>query len=126
MVSRNPHQSWFPEMIEMLRAQWQPELTWEGLVHLRDRLDAELKRIRLERGIPIRAVGDIDRTLPCPICGRVGQPIGPRISVRAMILALKRFELADPVTVRNLERGWAEQRTLRGLDLYGGLEAEHP
>ena len=125
MAGGNPNQRWFPEMIEVLRTQWHPGLTWEELVLLRDQLDGELKRIRRDKGISCLPVRDIDRTKPCPKCGRIGQPTEPRISVRAMILALKRFEVADVLAVRSLERGWAKQRAEHGLDLYGSVEATH-
>ena len=76
MAGGNPNQRWFPEMIEVLRTEWHPGLTWEELVLLRDQLDGELKRIRRDKGIFSPPIRDIDRTKPCPKCGRIGQPTG--------------------------------------------------
>jgi hypothetical protein len=43
----------------------------------------------------------------------------PRVSVRAMILALGRFGIATRAKTTTLEREWAKYREKHGLDLYG-------
>ena len=74
-------------MIKRLRAQWHRGMSFEELAELRDELDATLQRIRFERKIrsPI---------LKCPQCGHVGRGAEPHVSVRAMILSLRRFGIA--------------------------------
>jgi hypothetical protein len=43
----------------------------------------------------------------------------PRVSVRAMILALGRFGITTRAKIKTLEREWAEYRDQHCLDLYG-------
>ena len=43
----------------------------------------------------------------------------PRVSVRAMILALSRYGLPTPAKAKTLERKWATYREQHGLDVYG-------
>jgi len=37
------HRTWFPEMIEMLRMEWNSRMSDQELISLRDRLDATLQ-----------------------------------------------------------------------------------
>ena len=63
--------------------------TWRSKMEIRPNIqDAMLQRIRFERHIrpPV---------LRCPRCGHVGEGAEPRVSVRAMILSLLRFGIAD-------------------------------
>ncbi len=41
------------------------------------------------------------------------------MSVRAMLLSLRRFEIESPEAVRSLEKMWADHRKAHDLDLYG-------
>jgi hypothetical protein len=115
---------WFPEMIEMLRSEWNESTTFSRLVELCAMLDGALRRHR-----PI-----VGPTLPpgsrCPKCGRIvkAQGSGPyRISVPAAILALGRFGIASPGSTKTLEKEWAKYRTQHRLDLYGRpMELEPP
>ena len=107
---------WFPEMIEMLRSQWNESMTFPKLVQLCARLDGALQQHR-----PI-----VGPSLPpgsrCPQCGRIVKAEGSgryRISVRAAILALGRFGIASPGLTKKLEKEWAKYRTQNRLDLYG-------
>jgi hypothetical protein len=43
----------------------------------------------------------------------------PQVSVRAMILAARRFGIAPPAKTKALERQWSRYRDQQGLDLYG-------
>jgi len=51
MPSGDAQRTWFPEMIEMLRAECDAAFSFPELVALTDRLDGTLQRIRAERGI---------------------------------------------------------------------------
>ena len=99
-------------MIERLRSQWHPGMSFDALVELRDELDAMLERIRAERHIR-------PSVFRCPKCGHVGEGRPPHVSVRAMILSLGRFSLAPAEQTRALEKAWAAHRKQEGLDLYG-------
>ena len=116
LPSGDGNRIWFPEMIEMLRSQWNESTTFPRLVELCAMLDGVLQHHR-----PI-----VGPSLPpgsrCPKCGRIvkAEGSGPyRISVRAAILALGRFGIASPELTKKLEKEWARYRTQKQLDLYG-------
>jgi hypothetical protein len=112
MAAGDAQRVWFPEMIERLRAQWHQGMSCDGLIELRDGLDAQLQRIRSERHIrsPI---------LKCPCCGQVGEGADSHVSVRAMILSLGRFGIASASQTSAIEKRWAAHRKQHGLDLDG-------
>ena len=87
-------------------------MAFDGIVELRDNLDAMLQGIRSERDIhpPI---------LRCSQCGHVGEGAEPHVSVRALILSLNRFGIAPAEQAYALEKAWAAHRKRNGLDLYG-------
>ncbi|HKA16981.1 MAG TPA: hypothetical protein VKN18_01575 [Blastocatellia bacterium] len=63
MPAGDASRTWFSEMIETLRQEWKPEITWDQVIALRDRLDAMLKEIRFSRGVRLP-------TMWCPVCNR--------------------------------------------------------
>ncbi len=109
MPSGERSQTWFPEMVASLRAAWRPQLSWVAIIELRDAMQAQLNHIRTSRNIrpPVST---------CPKCGRTEPEAEPRVSVRAMLLALRRFGIESQETVRQLERGWAKHRAAEALD----------
>jgi hypothetical protein len=112
MAASDAQRVWFREMIDLLRSQWHPGMSFDALVELRDELDAMLGRIRAERHIR-------PAVFQCPKCGHVGEGRQPHVSVRAMTLSLGRFGFAPAEQTRALEKAWAAHRKQMGLDLYG-------
>jgi hypothetical protein len=112
MPAGDPQRTWFPEMIEILRARWHVGLPVAVLIELRDELDTMLHRIRAARHIrpPV---------IRCSRCGQVGEAAESDVTVRAMILSLGRFGVAPAEQVKTLEKRWAAYRKQNGLDLYG-------
>jgi hypothetical protein len=119
MPSGNAQRTWFPEMIMRLRAEWQAGMSMPALIGLRDELDGMLRRIRAGRniGTPI---------ITCSRCGLTGPAAEPHVSVRAMILALARFEITSKDKTRALEREWAAYRKQHQLDVGGKASAAGP
>lgn len=112
MATGDAQRVWFPEMVERLGSQWHQGMSFDALVDLRDELDAMLQRIRFARHIRTPV-------LRCPRCGHVGEGAEPHLTVRAMILSLVRFGIADAEHIKDLEKGWAAYRQQHRLDLYG-------
>jgi hypothetical protein len=112
MPSGDPQRTWFPQMIKRLRAEWRPEMSMPTLIDLRDKLDEMLHQIR--------TVGHIQTPfITCPKCGKTGPAAEPRVSVRAMILALARFEIAPRDQAKALEKAWEKYREEHQLDIEG-------
>lgn len=110
-------QTWFPELVAELRESWRQDLPWDALIDLRNRLQQRLERILSSRGIKPAQVR-------CLHCGHVGPGAPPVISVRAVLLALRRFGIESEDTVRHLDKAWAKHCALHQLDLNGHL-ADH-
>jgi len=112
MPAGDSQRVWFPEMVARLEREWGEAMSFAALIGLRDALDTMLQQIRSERHIS-------SPFFTCPKCARRGRVAAPRVSVRAMILALGRFGIATPAKIKRLEREWAKYRDQEGLDLYG-------
>jgi hypothetical protein len=112
MAAGDEQRVWFPEMIDELRDHWREGLSFDALLALRDAMDAMLQQIRAARYIR----PPVER---CPHCGRVGEGEGLHVTVRAMILAFLRYEIAAPEPVYALEKSWARYRKQNNLDPYG-------
>lgn len=112
MASGDAQRTWFPEMIETWRQAWSPSMSEDDLMALRDALDAMLQTIRHARHIR-------PAMMWCPRCQERHRSTPPSVSVRAMILALGRFEIASASEVKALERRWNTYRRHHHLDRYG-------
>jgi hypothetical protein len=51
MPAGDRQRTWFPEMIDVLRSEWRPDISLDELIALRDRLDELLQQIRKVRNI---------------------------------------------------------------------------
>ena len=112
MPSGDAQRTWFPEMIVRLRSKWHEGMSIPALIGLRDELDETLQRLRAGRNI-------LTPIITCPKCGLTGHAVEPRVSVRAVILALARFEIASKDQTRAMEKAWAQYRKQHRLDIEG-------
>jgi hypothetical protein len=87
-------------------------MSMQMLIELRDKLDDMLHNIRKCKNIQ-------NPIFTCLDCGCTAQAPEPRVSVRAMILALGRFEIAPKEQVKALEKEWAKHRQNHQLDIEG-------
>lgn len=119
MPSGDAQKTWFPEMVTWLRSSWHEGMSMPALISLRDELDEMLQCIRAGRNIrtPI---------ITCRKCGMTGPAAPPHVSVRALILALSRFEIASKDKTRVLEKEWATYRKNGRLTAAGKVAAEMP
>ena len=119
MPSGDAQRTWFPEMVARLRSKWHEGMSMPALITLRDELDEMLQGIRASRNIrtPI---------ITCRMCGVTAPAAPPHVSVRALILALGRFEIASKDEARVLEKEWAAYRKHRRLTGEGKVVAEMP
>ena len=112
MAADDAQRIWFHEMVELLSSEWREDMPFDALIALRDSADALLGQIRLERHI-LRPV------VRCPQCGHRSPAEEAHVTVRAMILALLRHEIASAESTYALEKAWARHRKQHALDLYG-------
>ena len=111
MPAGDRQRTWFPEMVEALRAEWRAEMSWHDLIALRDRLDGMLQHIRASRHIEPANAGML-----CPCCQAPMVQGSSSVSVRATILALARFGIASEAEAKELEKGWKKYRQATGCD----------
>ena len=119
MASGDAQRTWFPEMVVRLRAEWYEGMSIPALIGLREELDGTLHRIRTGRNIKTPII-------TCRRCGTTGPAAEPHVSVRALILALARFEIASKDQTRALEKEWAAYRKQHRLDVAGKASAGVP
>ena len=119
MPSGDAQRTWFPEMVVRLRAEWHAGLSMPALINLRDELESMLHLIRDSRNIQTPII-------TCRKCGMTGHAAEPRVSVRALILALARFQIASKDQTRALEKEWAAYRKQHRLDIEGRALVEVP
>mgnify|MGYP006267597995 CR=1 FL=1 len=117
MASGDASRTWFPELIGLLKKQWHPTMSWDDIILLRDRLNGTFQEIRSTRQIQTPMMW-------CPKCKAQHRGAQPRVSVRAMILALGRFSVANQSEVKRLEKDWEKYRKAHRLDLYGKPESD--
>ena len=113
MASGERSQVWYPEIVAMLREQWRQDLSWHGVVELRDSFQEKLDELRRSRGI-------LPPVFCCPSCGEVGPAKPAVISVRAMLIPAGRFGIDTAEVAKDREREWKRYRREHGLDLLGG------
>jgi hypothetical protein len=104
-------------MVVRLRLKWHEGMSIAALVGLRDELDEMLRRIRTTRNIQTPIIA-------CRRCGTTTRAAEPRVSVRAMILAMARFGIASKDETRALEKAWAQYRKEHCLDIEGTVPSE--
>jgi len=117
MAAGDGNRVWFPEMIEMLRLQWNAAMPFPALIELCNTLDELFQRRRRRPRGPILPPGSL-----CPNCGRIVVSESQQrhsISVRATILSLGRFGIASSEVTKRTEREWARYRAEHRQDLYG-------
>jgi hypothetical protein len=112
MPAGDAQRIWFPELVAVLRRDWNNSMQMPSLIKLRDQLDVMLQRLRSQRGI-------LPQVMNCLKCGSSGRADAPRVSVRAMIFSLARFKIATDEEVQTLEKSWTRYRREEQLDLYG-------
>ncbi|MBL0243852.1 MAG: hypothetical protein IPQ22_07555 [Rhodoferax sp.] len=117
MPAGDAQRTWFPELIDLLRRNWNPSMSMLQLIELRNQLDGMLQTIRTEHSI-------LPPLMTCSHCGIKSRAARHKVSVRAMIFALSRFRIASLDEVHALEKLWDRYRRDEHLDLYGDIEVD--
>ncbi len=102
-------------MITLLEDEWSREMSWTDAILFRDRLNEMLQAIRNERNIQPPMIW-------CKNCQKKHRAAHRKVSVRAMIFALRRFGVEDDPVFKELEKAWKKYRKEHDLDLYGKPE----
>jgi hypothetical protein len=112
MASGDANRIWFPEIISLLKNRWNASMSWDEMIQIRNSLDETLQEIRTKRNIKAPMMW-------CPKCQTQHRSAPPKVSVRAMILALGRFNIENEEVVKTLERKWKSYQANNKLDLCG-------
>jgi len=114
MPAGDRQRTWFPAMVETLRAGWRARMSWDDLIALCDRLDSVLQHIRHSRNI-----APATTSMLCPCCGGPMVQGAASVSVRATIVALGRFGIAPEAEVKLLEKRWKNTASRPGAIVMG-------
>ena len=112
MPSGDAQRVWFPEMIEILVAEWSPAMTWDELAQLCGRLSELRTELRATRGIE----GPLTR---CRKCGRFSRGEIEGVSIRSALFALQKASVLSHDDMKRLELDWKKHRAARRLDRLG-------
>ncbi len=116
MAAGDAQRVWFPEMLQILAAEWSPQTTWSQLAELCQRMTALRTDLRATRGIrPPR--------YHCPECGDVSTAELPPVSVRSAMFRLVSLGLITREVFEGLDRDWSRFRRVNRLDAYGQAAA---
>jgi hypothetical protein len=116
--------TWFPELVATLRDRWFDGMSCDQMIVLRADLQRQLAAIRADQGIEARPrwIAN-DRSQGRRFRQWCDEP---EISVRAVILAAGRFQVASALIVSDLEQRWRLFRREHGLDLQGARTPNKP
>ncbi len=119
MASGDSQRIWFPEMIEKLKTQWSPSMTWEDLTDFCRMITEERKQIRESLGIqPPR--------YKCTHCGTVSQASDNYpISIRSALFILKNNGVVSEDDFKELDKQWKKYRKENELDAYGNKKTHN-
>ena len=97
MASGDTFRTWFPEMVEALKAEWSSDMPWPDVIALCARMTEMRARIRDERGI-------VGPRCPCGQCDGRMEPTP--ITVRSALFALKKARVIDGEELATLDKAW--------------------
>ena len=109
MASGDANRTWFPEMIGILKTDWNVSMSWEEIIQFRDRLDQTLQGIRTTRNIQ-------PAMMWCPKCQTRHRSAPPKVSVGALILALSRFKVEEEEIASFIAMGYGDEITISQID----------
>jgi hypothetical protein len=112
MASGDSQRAWFPEMIDDLRREWNPSMSWEAYADFCDKMTNKRKTIKAEKGIkPVKGW--------CKNCQKYHDMEPPTISIRSLLFTLKKISLINNAEFIKLESEWKRYQRVNKLDAYG-------
>ena len=112
MPPGDAQRAWFPEMIDIVRERWSPDLTWEECGDLFVEMTELRTQIRSQRNIrPSRYW--------CKNCEAYHDSVPPPISIRSLLFALKNADVISESAFKELDKSWKKHKKSHSLDTYG-------
>jgi hypothetical protein len=112
MPAGQAHTTWFPELKDILKDQWDSALTIPQQLKLMTKLNIKLQQIRTELKIQ-------PPMMWCPKCQKRHRSRFVGVSITAMYYALMRFELCSEDDFKKLKKNWNKYSKTENIDIYG-------
>ena len=112
MSTGQAHTTWFPELKQLLQANWNTNLTIPEQFELVTGLNNKLNQIRTERNIQ-------PPMMWCPNCQERHRSRFMDVSITAVYFALKRFDMCSENEFNELRKKWKIYSKEKNLDIYG-------
>ena len=112
MSTGQAHTTWFPELKQLLQANWNTNLTIPEQFELVTGLNNKLNQIRAERNIQ-------PPMMLCPNCQERHRSRFMDVSITAVYFALKRFDMCSENEFNELRKKWKIYSKEKNLDIYG-------
>ena len=106
------HTTWFPELKQLLKDNWNTNLTIPEQFELVTGLNNKLNQIRTERNIQ-------PPMMWCPNCQERHRSRFMDVSITAVYFALKRFDICTENEFNELRKKWKIYSKEKNLDIYG-------
>jgi len=114
MPAGQAHTTWFPELKQLLRDNWNINLTIPDQFELVAGLNNKLNQIRTERNIQ-------PPMMWCPNCQERHRSRFMDVSITAVYFALKRFNMCTENEFNELRKKWKIYSKEKDLDIYGKI-----
>ncbi|HBH23290.1 MAG TPA: hypothetical protein DDY13_07685 [Cytophagales bacterium] len=112
MPAGQAHNTWFPELKDILKERWNSKLTIEQHFDIVNDLNNKLTQIRKDLNIQ-------PPMMWCPNCQKRHRSKFTDISITAMYYALKRFEVCGNDEFNKLLSEWKKYSKSENIDIYG-------
>lgn len=112
MPSGDAQRAWFPEMLESLKAKWNPELTWKKQISICEEMTKIREQIWDQRNIKPAKIW-------CPNCKEYHESRPQDITIRSMLFALKKIGIINDVELKKIDKSWKKHRKENKLDACG-------
>ena len=112
MPSGDSQRVWFPEMLEKLKADWNPSLSWEEQINICERQTKFREQIWDKQNIKAAKVW-------CPNCEEYHESRPQPITIRSMLFALKKIGVINDIELKKIDKFWKKYRHEYKLDSCG-------
>lgn len=112
MASGDSFKVWFPEMINIIKLEWNSTLDWGEITALCALMSTHRNVIRAEKGIK-------NPFMYCDECEDKHEFLPNPISIRSLLFALKKESVIDESEFEQLDSDWKKYQRKHKLDASG-------
>ena len=117
MPAGQAHTTWFPELKEMLKKNWNKKFSIQEQFELVEELNSKLNQIRKDGNMQPPMIW-------CSNCKKRHRGAFTNVSITAMYFALEKEGIIAHAEFLALKRAWNKYSKTEGINVYGEKKAE--